>query len=382
MAQENVTVSIYESCVPPFVRVAMERLYQHMYASLTQLEVSGRLDGNTSTYVVEKDGEVTVILLFQRERNSVRVLNEQIVIPEEEVERFSRHIFARLKSVNRISFPVIQVDIRRLPFPHQQCHSTQDIVLTLPATVDEYRARLGKATRSYVNRYLNKLRRDHPSVSFNVYSKENVEEKQLHDIIDLNWARMAGRYKSSYIDDAEAERIRTLVKSHGFVGVLTINGRTCAGTINYRFGNHYFLQVIGHDSQYDSYGIGTLCCYLTICECIKESGAEYHFLWGQYEYKYRLLGVQRDLDHLVIYRSPVRLVLNGGAALQMAASGYHYAVRTWLLNKARRQDNSSLASWLAFHLVNGARDLKRSFSRVLTARHGVARASAAKRLGS
>lgn len=87
------------------------------------------------------------------------------------------------------------------------------------------------------------------------------------------------------------------------LSLLRLDGRICAGTINFRAGDNYFLEVIAHDPAYNDYRLGTLCCYLTICECIAREGKEYHFLWGAHDYKFRLLGVQRELDHLTIYRS-------------------------------------------------------------------------------
>jgi len=192
-------------------------------------------------------------------------------------------VFGSYPSVHAISFPVVQADVRKLPFPHQQFHSTQDIVLDLPSTVDEYMARLGKSTRSYVKRYLNKLRREHPSFSFAVYANEDVSEEHVRAIIGFNKARMSGRNKESYIDEQEERRILELLKLRGFVCVATVDGKVCAGTINTCFGKNYFLQVIAHDPVYDDYGLGTLCCYLTICECIARKGHAYPFLWGQYE---------------------------------------------------------------------------------------------------
>lgn len=350
----------------------MEQLYQHRYASYEQLKVYGHIMQDTKGYVARKGGKAVGALLYRVEPGKVRVLNEQMHLDEEEIERFVRHVFNDYQSIHAISFPVVQADIRRLPFPHQQFHSTQDIVLDLPSTVDEYIARLGKSTRSYVKRYLNKLKREHPSFSFAVYANDDIKEEHVRAIIGFNKARMSGRNKESYIDEQEECRILDLLKLRGFVGVATIDGKVCAGTINTCFGKNYFLQVIAHDPVYDDYGLGTLCCYLTICECIARKGNAYHFLWGQYEYKYRLLGVQRDLDHLVVYRSRMHMLAKLPMVAGMAYDGYKYTARSWLLNKARRKDDSSFVASLAFHLVNGVRDAKRAVERLLRRQQHVA----------
>jgi hypothetical protein len=364
MESGNAATSVYLNAVPAHVEADMERLYQHMYSSYTRMKVYGEIDGTTNTYVVRKGTEAAAILLFRLGKDTVRVLNEQIDLDEEEIERFSRYIFGTFDAVRLISFPVIHADVRKLPFAFQKFHSAHDIVLPLPPSVDEYTAMLGKATRTYVKRYVGKLRRAFADVRFDVYPNDDAGESVVREIIEFNRARMAGRFKSSYIDSAETARILELLRHRGFVCALRVDGRLCAGTINYRFGDNFFLQVVAHDPAFDAYGLGTLCCYLTITRCIEHGGKEYHFLWGQYEYKYRLLGVQRNLDQLTIYRSPACVLLNGALALRNAWSGYKYEVRTWLLDKARRKDQSSVMTSLAFHGINKLRSIKRSLSRL------------------
>ncbi|HJV86237.1 MAG TPA: GNAT family N-acetyltransferase [Noviherbaspirillum sp.] len=371
MQAENASVTIYRDPIPPSVEADMEALYQHRYASSLQMKVYGQMTADTMAYVAARDGKTSTALLFRLEHGKACVLNEQMWLDEGEIARFARYIFATFREVKAISFPVVRTEIQRFPFPHQQFHSTTDIVLTLPHSVEEYMARLGKSTRSYVKRYLNKLRRDCPSFEFRAYANSEIRDADVRDIIALNRARMSGRNKTSYIDEEEERRMLALLKLRGFVGVLTIDGRVCAGTINYRFGDNYFLQVVAHNPAYDDHGLGTLCCYLTICECIAQHGNEYHFLWGQYEYKYRLLGVQRDLDHLAVYRSRLHMLLLLPMALRIAREGYTYSFRSWVLNKARRKDDSSFTSTLVFHLVNGLRDLKNVASRMLRREHAV-----------
>lgn len=363
MDQDDIEIAVYRNPIPPSVEREMEDLYQHRYASHVQLHTYGHITDDTRTYVAKRNGKASAALIFRIESDKVRVLNEQMRMTEQEIARFARYVFSTFPQVHIVSFPVIDTDIRRLPFPHQQAHSTQDIVLDLPPTIQDYMGRLGKATRSYVKRYFNKIRRDFPSMQFAVYANEDIRDAHVRDIIALNHARMSSRQTSSYIDGEEERRMLALLKLRGFVGVLTIDGRVCAGTINTRFGDNYFLQVLAHDPAHDAYGLGTLCCYLTICECIARQGNAYHFLWGQYEYKYRLLGVQRDLDHVAIYRSRLHMLRALPTASRIALDGWKYSARSWLLNKARRKDQSSLASRLLFELLNGLRELKRSISR-------------------
>jgi hypothetical protein len=368
MESHDITISFFEDAIPDSIESEMEQLYQNPYSTLAHHRAYGDLAPDISTYVARKSGMAVAVLLLRRDRDRVQVLNEQIRLAPEELNRFVRYIFASFAGVNVILFHAVDTQVQRMPFPCQHFSCTEDIVLELPPTVQDYRARLGKATRSYISRYLNKLRRDFPTLRHEVYRKGDIGEHRLRQIIDMNRARMAGKNRESYIDEDEARRIVELAARFGLVSVLTIDGRVCAGAINYRIGDNYFLKVIAHDSAYDDYRIGTLCCYLSICECIERGGKEYHFLWGRYEYKYRLLGVQRDLDHVTVYRSRTQVMLNGRMALRNTVDRYLWRARSSMMDRMRQSGRLPTAlrfaaqTWRSLKsalLRNGAATLSR-----------------------
>lgn len=322
-------VSIYENNVPMFVEAALEQLYENLYSSLIQLRVLGRAD-DLSAYVATDNGKAIAILLFRLERGRARVINNVIEIREAEVARFVGCMFDRFKAINVILFQAVQTDVRQLAYPYQRFNSSEDIVLTLPRSADDYVASLGKNTRKNVKYYLNRAKRSFPTFEYKLYERGNVCEAQVLDILRLKCGRLAGKNITSGIDEKETERTLQLVRARGLVGIITIDGKVCAGSIGYRVGTNSFGGVLAHDLAYDGYWIGMLCCYLTIVECIAIGCREYHFLWGQDEYKYRMLGVQRDLDDLTVYRSRTQIVLNVGTACKAAWKGYSRRGKCWL----------------------------------------------------
>ncbi|MGE5648932.1 MAG: GNAT family N-acetyltransferase [Bacillota bacterium] len=361
---QGIEVTMYSDAVPQFAHEPLDRLYRHLHSSLAYHSVYGNLRGGTHTCVLRQGAEIVAVVLFRFDGKRVRVINEQCVFPPAVIDAFARHIFERFPATSVISFPVIDAMPAGLRYPFMGAKCTQDIVLALPASEDQYQAMLGKSTRAYIKRYFNKLKRCFPSVSWTTRDGGAASEDDVRAIIELNRARMAGKYKDSYIDDAEADRILQMVRRCGLVTVMTIDGKVCAGTINYRVADNYFLQVIAHAPAYDDYGLGTLCCYLTICECIARKGAEYHFLWGRYEYKYRLLGVQRDMSHMLVYRSRLHLLRNGAQAARHAWRGRMYEVKNWMEHRARRLDDSSVLNRAAYHGLNSLRNVKRSLDRI------------------
>ncbi len=333
----DVSIQCYDNDVPPFIGTAMERLYGNLFSSVAYYRVFGGGD-NASAYVVRDGKNIVCAWLFRRHRHAVRVINEGIHVDQDDVLRFASYIFGRFPGVNVISFHAVRPNMVALPMPFQRFNCLEDMVLTLPSSAENYTSSLGRSTRSYIHRYLNKLKRDVPGFEFRVFTAGEVEEAHIRHIIGLNRLRMASKGKESINDEDTTRRIIRLAKECGLVGVIMIDGRICAGSINYRAGVNYFLETLAHDPEWDEYRLGTLCCYLTICECIARGGSEYHFLWGQDEYKARLLGVQRDLDDIVIYRSWLHMVLYGKLVMLHT---FHAAVRrarVWVRAMRRRDD--------------------------------------------
>lgn len=352
---DAITIMCYQNEVPSFVEAELERLYGNLYSSIPQLRVSGKLN-EANTYVVRRGREFIAIFLFRIDGRRVEVLNQVIRIEGEEVSRFATYVFSAFGSVDAVSFRGVQADLGATPFTYQKFECLEDIVVPLPATVEEYTARLGRSTRKNLRYYLKTLTHEFPTFSFSVFEKEAVEPRHILEIIELNRARMSDKSKVSAIDERETARLIYLTRERGLVGVATIDGRICAGAITFRVGQNYFLSVLAHDPAYNSHRLGNQCCYLTICECIRRSGKEFHFLWGQYDYKYLFLGVQRDLHHLALYRSRLHMLLNADLALRVAFMGYVRQAKIWL-----HQDTH--ISRFASKVLNSVRSLRKSRER-------------------
>lgn len=350
----NLFVQCHENEVPPFAEAALEQLYGNLFSSLAYHRTYGGLAG-ISTYVVRDGDTVTCVWLFCIDGKQARVINEGMRLERDEVIRFARHLFANYPAVHVITFHAVQAQRWSLPLPGQRYPCLEDMVLTLPRSANDYLAGLGKSTRSYINRYLKKLKRDFPTFRFRAFNAHQLDAQLLWRIIELNRSRMQVKGKTSINDDVTAQQIIRLALECGFVGVITIDGEVCAGTINYRVGDNYFLEVLAHDPACNDYRLGTLCCYLTVCECIAHGGKEYHFLWGQDDYKSHLGGVQRDLVHVALYRSHLHMLVHIRTVLRNRFGAWERQARLWM--RRARRDNSLLGR-VAMALLQGLRSLR------------------------
>lgn len=344
---ERTTVLCYENEVPPFIESELERIYGNFFSTLAHLRETGRID-NASTYVSLSEGKITAIFLFTLHKREVRVLNEVIPVHQEDVRQFVSHIFAKYGSIGAVSFHAVEARIEEFPYPFQCINCLEDIVLSLPDEQEDYLNRLGKSTRKTIKGNSSKLKRDFPSFATRSYEKADADEQDIRAIIEMSKVRLLSSGKISSFDDEDIERIIRSVKVYGMTCVATIDGKICAGSISYKVGENYFMHVSAHDTYYDNYRLGMLYRYITICECIRLGGRECHFLWGRQEYKFSLLGVQRDLHDLVVYRSRIHLLLGADRALRLLFNGAKrhaiLRIRSW---KERTGGLSSIAARLA-----------------------------------
>jgi hypothetical protein len=347
----GISVSCYINDVPDFVGEGLEKLYQNFYSSLSHLR-KDRKFLNASTYVERIDEKLISLILFERKAEIVTVLNEVIAISDIELERFSHYIFGRFGDVTVIQLRAVAAEMTQVTFPFQRQNYLEDIVIDLPDSTESYLAGLGKNLRRNLRRCRSKLEKSNPSFSFDISENDAVKVQAVRDVVALNRARMLGKDKVPAIDDMEAERLAAQVREGGLVCVGTINGKVCAGAICFRTGNNYFLTVIAHDSMYDVYSMGILCCAQMICECIDRGAEEFHFLWGRYDYKFALNGVQRDLYQVAIYRSKLHFLRHIPLAIPL---WWRAKIRQITLRLQELKRTDGVLPRLAFQLIKTIR---------------------------
>ncbi|MEO7579952.1 MAG: GNAT family N-acetyltransferase [Massilia sp.] len=333
------TVSCYENEIPSFVEHELDRLYGERYSSLAHFHIYGTAE-RASTYVVRVGGEITTVLLYRRANQTVHVLNEGAAIDGRQAQEFADHVFAADAAAAAIVFEAVQTQTDDIRFPYQHFPCAEDTVLTLPDSVAGYTDSLGKSTRDNLKRYLSRVRRDFPSFHYATYDRQEANEQHIREIVRLNYGRMTTKNKIPSIDKVEEARIIETVRACGFVGIATVNGRFGAGFVTYRHGDSFSLRILAHDPAFDDYRLGLACCYLTICECIKQAGSKkINFGWGEYAYKYRLGGVRRQLSRLVIYRSRLGMLSCAPLAAKTVVRGHVYRAKQGMQAIAQQEDH-------------------------------------------
>ncbi|MGJ7914534.1 GNAT family N-acetyltransferase [Massilia sp. LXY-6] len=358
---DEVSVSYYETILPS-LEPELDLLYQNFNSSLSHFAIRQRAR-QAGAYVVRRNGCPVAIFLLRQEGQTMKVVNEMIELAPEEIERLKDYVFDRFPSVSRISFSLIGKDIGGLRFIHQQYGHSEDIVVTLPKTVDAYLSSLSSKMRHNIRHQLKAIAADHPGFHFATYENEEIDVKLVHDLISLKKANMHEKRIPFGLQPEEMAWMTERAKTSGLLVVALFDGQVCGGSLSLRIGDHYFAQMVGYDARFTKYSLGMLCCYLAMQEKIKRGAKEAHLSWGRNEYKFKLLGIQRDMANLDIYRSRAAYLLNINRVAKNAALTRLQELKIYLLENEHREGR---LPWVARKIVGGMRKVKRLTYRQMT----------------
>ncbi|MCX7216615.1 MAG: GNAT family N-acetyltransferase [Burkholderiales bacterium] len=344
----GIVSEFHEQSVPDFAAQALDRLYGSLYASYSHFSLSDPAGPVPHTWVGYRHGLVVGVLLFRLRFDQVLVLTEMFCLEQAVADAFSRAIFAQFREVKTIHFNAISLSGPLTGWPLQHYAFSENYVIRLPQCVDQYLASIGKSTRKTLRSYGNRLRRHFPNFSWDVRAVAEMRAHELRSVIRqlhrFKRDRMAARGKRAEISRRETARLLILARHAGLIGIARIGDRICGGSLACRIGDNYVMLLSAADPALSSYRLGILCCFWSVCDCIRAGGRECHLLWGRYRYKTQLLGEPRSLLRLTIYRSRLRMALSPLMVLSILMAGTRYRLRGCLLPQFAGR-SSALSSW-------------------------------------
>jgi hypothetical protein len=326
-------ITIHENAIPAFAEHELQLLYECVYCTLARLRIYEPMR-NVSTYVARAGDTISAVFLFTREKNEIRVLNQQIKIGGEDVRKFAEAIFSRYRSVQIISFYAIDSALTRLPFPYQKYPVLEENILFLPATTDEYWGSMSANFRGILRRAERRMKKDFPSFRYQIVPSAEVSEETVRQIIRMAGERMAVKQKKAYIGEQDLGNLMRLIRAHGYVGVATVDGKLCGGSVWYWVGRRNFLHIIAHDPSYDHYKLGNLTLLMGVLDWIERGGRECWLMGGGYAHKSKFQAVTMRMDSLVIYRSRLALLFHYRRACAAAAKLLTHRVRHAIRERA------------------------------------------------
>lgn len=276
--------------------VFQTNIYLDLFGIKCKKFVYGRQNYN---YVIEK-GEMCILSTCMK----------NICI----TEAFSAYIFNTFTGVNRVTFKNIFVP--KLSARNALCKkSLDDNILDLAVfdNIEDYQSHLGKKTRQHLKNYRRRFH-DLCEAENNAFElKVLIPQKESEEfanycgrIYDLNSERCLSKGFSSGTD----KRWIDVCARCGGAICYVLNNSVVAGTMFSLYNNNLYLHVIAHDNMYSSYNVGNLVLLDTIEYALEHRISEFHFLWGECDYKIRFGAEKYDLLDVTVYKSFPKYVIS------------------------------------------------------------------------
>lgn len=341
----SIISEIHEFALPPHAKAAIDRLYGSMYASWRHLQLCGVDKPMPHTWIGYRHGEIIGVLLFRMRDAEALVLTEMFTLDPEIAEVFSRAVFSRFAYARHVTFNAVSLP-RSLPqLPMQSYAFSENYIIDLPASVEDYLNALGKSTRKTIRGYGNRLQRELPGFRWELRSADQLRKHEQRKLV-RQWQRfkqasMAARGKRAVIDRRDTARLLQLASECGLFGIATVDDKVVGGSLACRFGDNYVMLLSAADPALEPYRLGMLCCFWSVCDCIRAEARQCHLLWGKYQYKSQLLGTPHALHRIAIYRSRWQMVRSPATVLRMGCEKWRYAFRNRLIGFAKGRNDAT-----------------------------------------
>lgn len=250
--------------------------------------------------LIHDNNSLVDVFIFDNKGNSSLCLNSLAQLDLNILGIFTENLFKNYPSVNKIEFRstysnnLLDKSILTL--------RSDDFIINLPPSIDEYFQQLGSSTRSNVRKHKNKFLRDFPQANFVTKIGAEIEQSLIDKIIRLNFERIISKREVPHAD-------HTLTKSHyrfsqhyGCVTYIEIDGLIVAGCIAYMSNGSMYSNFLSHDNNYSTYNAGQLCMLYLIQVSIEKGFSDFHLMSGECEYKTRFLAKPRPMYSNTVYK--------------------------------------------------------------------------------
>ena len=250
--------------------------------------------------LVYENESLIELLVFGNEGKSSRCFNSLAEIDQNIVTKCVEKLFEKFPSIQKVK---IDASYKSYDFKKSfLCNNANDHIIELPLTIDDYLFQFGNHAKK-IRYYKSKLSRDHPDIKFVVKCGSEINENIVNKIVQLNIDRMKSKGIVSGKDDIDKLYIHKYSQYYGLACFIELDNEIIAGSISYILKNRVYGIVISHDNNFNKYSIGQMCIIYTIQISIEKGMRKFHFLWGENEYKARLLAKPQPIFSYFVYKN-------------------------------------------------------------------------------
>lgn len=275
--------------------------YNSFITTCRYIEIYHSASFDINYMLVKEEDALIEVLVYGNNGAVSRCFNSLVDIDQSIIDEFTKKLFEIHPTIQKIK---IVSTYKEYTSPKSILYSkSDDHILNLPSTMDDYYMKLGSSTRQHIKNRKVRLLRDYKNVNFVVKFGSDIEEHTVDKIIQMNIERMKHKGKTPGLDDTHKNGIYKYSQHYGCVAYIEVDGLIVAGSINTILNKELFGHITSHDNNYSKYNVGELCAFYLIQTSIEKGLTTFHFLWGASDLKRRLLAKPRLLFSYFIYRS-------------------------------------------------------------------------------
>jgi hypothetical protein len=252
-------------------------------------------------FLVYNDSILIDVLVFGNKGNTSQCFNSLVEIDQDIILTFANKIFEKFPDIQKVfidaSYKCYNLNNSFL------LKKSDDHILDLPATLDDYNLILGYHTRKNLKNRKVRLLKDYSNVNFITKFGTEIEKTLIDKIIQLNCDRLKHKGIKPIKNNIENDIIYKYSQSYGCVNYLEIDGLIVAGCISTIVNKGIFIQIIAFDNDFAKNNVGEICVIKLIETSIERGLKTIHFLWGETELKKRLLAKPHILYSYLIFRA-------------------------------------------------------------------------------
>jgi len=262
---------------------------------------------------IGEDFELIESYPFRVNGRRAKILGKLFKIESSAFVLVAQAIFNNLPSIHLIQTDLVPRSFAvglSLPFPQIVGFEAADTVAQLGSHLEDYHSSLRKEHLKKIKYYVRRYFRDFVDANVQILQRDDISQDIVHQVVELNRARMQVKGAQSGIDAAYEDRIFRIARESGLVILLKNGEKISAGSVIMCTSQDAYLWVIAHKEEFHKYSPGIVCLYLGVEFLISMGIRRYHFLWGDSEYKEQLGGEKITLNSYLILRS--RLAIRFG----------------------------------------------------------------------
>jgi len=251
--------------------------------------------------LVYEDETLIDLLIFGNGQAISKCFNSLVVIGQNVIDACIEKVFEIYPTIKKVTIDASYncYTLRRSVLSFL----SDNHILELPASMDEYYSTLGSSTRQTIKNRRVRLMRDYPEAKFVAKFGPEIDEVIVDKIIQLNIERLKFKGRIPRIDNVYKDNLYKYSQYYGFAVYLEINGEIVAGNISTILNKGVFGRITAYNNSYSKYNVGELCAFYAIQMSIERGLKTFHFLWGESDLKKRLLAKPHVLFSYIVYRT-------------------------------------------------------------------------------